>query len=444
MEATTSSPSATTTLVQDPSPNGNGTAATLIPSDRGAALEKFKTLPSPHGKDERWRFSDIPPFLLDNDNPPLPLPIDDETRDRIIERTEDLGHSLGGHIFANAECLQEATVPNELRSQGLVWTSLENAATEHRQLFQRYFMDQGAPLGSEKFAALHSAMSGPGTFIYVPDHVEVELPLEAHYWLAGEGSAIYPHTLIVLGKFSKLTFLDTYSSWKDEESGFSCGVADLYLDEGAKLQYTCTQNWGSKVTGVQINTTQVEKDASATSLTVNLGASHVRHEAVSRMVGEGSHSEMLAISAAEQDQSYDMRTLQEHVKGNTTSDLLYKNSLNDQSKTIFSGLIKVDPGAHHTDAYQTVRNLVLDPRAEAVSMPGLEILADDVKCSHGATSGQIDKEEMFYMQARGIPADKAKRLVVFGFLNEVAQRLKHPEIEARIAKSIEDYYRNLR
>ena len=162
---------------------------------------------------------------------------------------------------------------------------------------------------------------------------------------------------------------------------------------------------------------------------LNLGGRYVRSEAVSHLRGPGGRSDMLSITSAEGSQIIDQRTLQIHEAPNTASDLLYKNALNDTSRTIFTGLIRVDPGAHKTDAYQKVRNLLLTDEAEANSAPGLEIEADDVRCTHGATSGQVDTEELFYLLSRGIPLREAQRLVVFGFLNEVTERLPHEPLQ---------------
>src|SRR6202171_5660323 len=149
---------------------------------------------------------------------------------------------------------------------------------------------------------------------------------------------------------------------------------------------------------------------------------------------------MLAVCVADNSQEFDARTLQDHASPHTTSDLLYKNALTDRARNTFGGLIRVEPHAHFTDAYQTVRNLLLSDDAEANSMPGLEILADNVKCSHGATSGQINEEEMFYLLARGIPPPIAKQLLVSGFLNEVVDRLDHPAIAAHLHRLIEEKF----
>jgi Fe-S cluster assembly protein SufD len=135
---------------------------------------------------------------------------------------------------------------------------------------------------------------------------------------------------------------------------------------------------------------------------------------------------MLAVSVATNEQEFDSRTLQDHISARTSSDLLYKNALDDKARCTFGGLIRVEPHAHFTDAYQKVRNLLLSDDSEANSMPGLEILADNVRCTHGATSGQINEDEMFYLRSRGIPVPVAQRLIVGGFLNEVIQRLDQP------------------
>jgi Fe-S cluster assembly protein SufD len=170
---------------------------------------------------------------------------------------------------------------------------------------------------------------------------------------------------------------------------------------------------------------------------MNFGGKYSRLESVSRMIGTGARSDMLAVSIATGDQEFDQRTLQDHLKPNTTSDLLYKNSLNDRARSIFSGLIKVERGAHGTDAYQKVRNLLLSDEAEANSLPGLEILADNVRCTHGATSGQVAPEELFYLKSRGIPENTAKGLVVRGFLNEVVNRLPDGKLTEYLHKQID-------
>jgi len=227
---------------------------------------------------------------------------------------------------------------------------------------------------------------------------------------------------------------------KERPSGFACGVNDLIAGPGAKITYVCAQTWGESVRALQMNTTTVDHDASALSLNLHLGGRYSRFESLSRLIGEGGRSDLLAVSVADGEQEFDARTLQDHVSPHTASDLLYKNALDDRARCTFGGLIRVEPHAHFTDAYQKVRNLLLSDDSEANSMPGLEILADNVRCTHGATSGQIDADELFYLRTRGIPIPVAQRLIVTGFLNEVIQRLDQPAITAHLNRLIEEKF----
>jgi len=283
---------------------------------------------------------------------------------------------------------------------------------------------------------LHEAHVNSGTFIYVPRGVEVDLPIEIFHWLGSENSSVFPHTLLIADELSKVTVLEHFRSIHQGRRGFACGVNDLVAGRGAKVTYVCAQEWGENVLSVQLNATTAERDSSALSLNVHLGGAYSRFESLSRLIGEGARSDLLSVSVGQGTQEFDARTLQDHASPHTTSDLLYKNSLSDRSRNTFGGLIRVEPHAHFTDAYQTVRNLLLSDDAEANSMPGLEILADNVKCSHGATSGQINEEELFYLLARGIPKPVAHELLVTGFLNEVVERLNQPLLAAKVRELI--------
>jgi Fe-S cluster assembly protein SufD len=292
-------------------------------------------------------------------------------------------------------------------------------------------------LGSVKFAALHKAVVHAGTFLWVPRGVEIQAPFEVFHVVQGDSAAVFPHTLIIADDNSRVTFLEHFVSANPEHRGFACGVNDLVLKPGSKLTYVNIQEWSQNFVSVQVNSTIAAKDSAAMNLALSFGGKYSRLESVSRMVDRGARSDMLAISVARGEQEFDQRTLQDHLKPDTTSDLLYKNALLDESRTIFSGLIKVEPGAHRTDAYQKVRNLLLSDEAEANSMPGLEILADDVRCTHGATSGQVEPEELFYLKSRGIDDLSAKRLIARGFLNEVVDRLPDGQLTEYLHQQIE-------
>ena len=400
--------------------------------------ENFQSLPMPHRTDEAWRFASIK--SLDISAYSRPQPVCDADQAALIKRSTGLAETAGRMIFANDQLLQREALPDELAAKGVIWEPIEKAVVEHEEIFRKHFMTQDAVLGSRKFAALHKALVKSGTFLFVPRGVEIALPLEVFHWLHGSGGSTFPHTLLVAGENSNVTLVDYFESSDREAPGLAIGVNDLFLEAGAKLTYVCAQNWSDKTLAFQINSTVVGRDAAATSMNLNLGSNFARTESVSRLVGQGGRSDMLAVSIAGGGQELDQRTLQDHQQPDTASDLLYKNSLSDRARTIFAGLIRVEPHAHHTDAYQKVRNLLLSDEAEANSMPGLEILADDVRCTHGATSGQIDGEELFYMLSRGLHELTAKQLIVSGFLNEVVGRLGHKAIGGKLAGLIQSKF----
>jgi Fe-S cluster assembly protein SufD len=402
---------------------------------QSAAWTKFEALPSPNRKDQPWRFSSV--NALDLSRYQFGATLSQAERDEVLERSTGLAEIAGRLIFADDQLLRRDPLPQKLLAAGVILKPLERAIVEHEDLFRRHFMAQPATLGSAKFAALHEALVTSGTFVYVPKGVEVELPIEIFHWLYGENASVFPHTLLIADELAKVTVIEHFRSAHSNRAGFACGVNDLVVGRGAKLNYVCTQNWNEKVLAIQINSTSVEREASALSLNVNLGGAYSRFESLSRLTGEGARSDMLAVCVADNAQEFDARTLQDHASPHTMSDLLYKNALNDRARNTFGGLIRVEPHAHFTDAYQKVRNLLLSDDAEANSMPGLEILADNVKCSHGATSGQLGDDEMFYLLSRGIPAPVAKQLLVSGFLNEVVDRLDHPAITGHIHDLIE-------
>jgi Fe-S cluster assembly protein SufD len=401
---------------------------------RAAARQLFDSLPMPGRTDEAWRFAnyqalDLSAFAT------APTPLDGQ---RFIKPSEGLAETSGKMIFANDQLVSREILNAALAQKGVIWKPLEIAAVEHPELFAQHFMAHGAPLGSAKFAALHAANVKTGTFLYVPQGVEIDLPIEVFHWLSGENSSTYPHTLLIAEAHSKVTLVDYFNGAKPDQPGLAVGFNDLYVGEGAQLTYVCVQNWSRQTLSIQVNNTVVAANATARSLNVNLGGRYARNESASQLIGEGGRSDMLSVTVADGDQEFDQRTFQDHLAPGATSDLLYKNALDDAARTIFAGMIRVEPGAHRTDAYQKVRNLILSDDAEANSMPGLEILADDVSASHGATNGQIEPEELFYLLARGISKPEAQRLLVQGFLQEAIARIGIPALAEKLGEKVQE------
>ena len=402
------------------------------------AWQQFESLPNPTRKNQAWRFSNV--ALLDLAPFRISPPLSEDDRKNILKYSRGLDQVAGRMIFANDQLVERDVVSEDLKRRGVIFQTLERAMVEHADLFRKYFMSTEATLGSAKFAALHKALVSSGTFLFVPRGLEIELPIEIFHWLRHDNMSVFPHLLLVTDELAKVTVIEHFRSCSRTAPGFACGVNDLIAGPGAKVTYVCAQEWANNVIALQMNSTVVDHDASAMSLNLHVGAKYSRFESLSRLMGEGGRSDLLAVAVARQQQEFDARTLQDHISPRTASDLLYKNALDDHARTIFGGLIRVEPHAHFTDAYQKVRNLLLSDDSEANSMPGLEILADNVRCTHGATSGQIDEEELFYLRSRGIPTRAAQRLIVTGFLDEVIQRLNHPVIGDHLHRLVEEKF----
>jgi Fe-S cluster assembly protein SufD len=401
---------------------------------REKGWQQFLSLPQPTRNDQAWRFTDLK--RLDLSDVAAPLPVDLVNREELVRRSERFHADSSGLVFANDTLAGRMELPPSLMEAGVILAPIQEAVSEHETLFRERFMEHATPLGGSKFEALHKAYVSNGTFLFVPDNIEVELPIEVFHWLAGANASTFPHTLLVAGANSKVTLIDYFQSADAGAPGFAAAVNDIYAGPGAKVTYICVQNWGARVKSVQINSTTLERDAAVAGLNLNLGSEYARVESVSHVKGRGARSDMLAVTVGAKGQEFDLRTLQDHLSPGATSDLLFKNALSDNAHSIFAGLIRVEPGAHQTDAYQTNRNLVLSEDAVADSMPGLEILADEVKCSHGATTGYLSEEELFYLRARGIPERKAKDLLVNGFLDEVLEKLENPPLVDHLRKFV--------
>jgi Fe-S cluster assembly protein SufD len=380
-----------------------------------AAYEKFAALPLPARTDEAWRFSSIGSLTLDGftlsgNSVPTSAP------------ASPFGTTA--LTFINNQLTARTPLAADLTAQGVIVSTLTEATTKHAELLRKHFMAQPQKLGSEKFAALHTAFVGDGAFIYIPRGVELAEPVVIAHAATGKGTSVFPHTLVIAEENSRVTVVDHFVS-TDDGAHFACGANDLYAGHGSQLTYVAAQSWSADTLSFQLNSTVVRRDARVKSLNLHLGARQARHESLSQLQAPGAFSEMLALTIAGKTQEFDQRTLQIHQAPNTKSDLLYKNALNDAARTIFSGLIIVDPDAQKTDAYQSNRNLMLSEEAEANSLPGLEIQANDVRCTHGATTSRVDPEQLYYLQSRGIPPKAARQLLIFGFFEEVLNRLEN-------------------
>jgi Fe-S cluster assembly protein SufD len=407
---------------------------------RTAAWNEYEQAPWPKRTHEAWRFADLKKLAFD-DIVDAGEVGETEGGD-LITRSVALEENAGRIIFANDRLIADPLLDAEFAQKGVIFKPLSQALVEDTDLVKLSFMQEPARLGSAKFAALHRARLRDGIFLHIPKDVSLSRPVEVFHWLSGENAAIFPHSLIVSGPGSSAAIAE-YVASADRQPGFCGGVTDLVAGENSRLTHVRTQNLSEQAHSLHVSSSLAAAGANIRSFALNLGCKWSRSEFTARLSGEGSATDMLAVCIPENSQEMDMRTLQLHEQGHTTSNLLYKNALYDEARTIFAGLIMVEEGAHHTDAYQTCRNLLMSDQCEANSMPGLEINADQVKCSHGATSGPITDEELFYLRARGIPESAARQLMTFGFVKGAVDGIGHDALEKVVLEKIDRRFRRI-
>jgi Fe-S cluster assembly protein SufD len=370
---------------------------------RSQAFDLFEKLDMPDPKGEEWRYVDVRKFDFEQFDPPV-----------ATRSAPDL--------------------PAELKAKGVVVADFPTAAAEYPDLLREHFFTEIA-LDEHRFTALHGAFHSDGVLVYVPKGVEVEVPIEVARHVTGGGST-FPHTTIVVDEQASVTFVDRFSSGELAAPALSAGVVEVEARRGATVNYISLQEWGRQVHHFQTQRFTASRDSTVRSLAVNLGSAFARTQVESVLRGEGSFSEMLGLYFADADQHFAQRTLQSHAAEHATSDLLYKGALKESSKSEYSGLIKVERNAQGTDAYQANRNLVLSEDAIARSIPQLEIEANEVRCTHGATVSPVEEEHLFYLMSRGVDRVTAQKLVVFGFFRDVLDRIRVTAVRDELSEAI--------
>jgi Fe-S cluster assembly protein SufD len=391
-----------------------------------AAWSRYLELPTPVRTNEKWRFANLNRIREIGTFEPVAGSGGDFPG--LVERSHRFRNVSGRIILVDDAPAAPVELDPSLKEKGVIFTTLADAIVQHPDLVREYFMQQTPELGSEKYEALHVALLRNGTFLYVPDDVEVDEPFVTYNWAHQENSALFPHTLFITGRNARASLIEFQESARPDTAHLAVANAHLYAGDGARPAHTIVQNWNLNTLSFQLNTSNAGSGTNTKSTLINVGSTQARQEVHGKIFGSESNVEMYALNVPRGKQEFDQRTLQTHIAPNSRSDLLFKNALMDQSRSIFSGLIIVEPDAQQTDAYQTNNNLMLSDDAESNSLPGLEIKANDVKCSHGATTGRIDESEIFYFLARGIPRSKAQELMVFGYFEEIVEKLDNTEL----------------
>jgi Fe-S cluster assembly protein SufD len=349
-----------------------------------------------------WEFTDISALNLAGYRPVI-------EDDPLAPPAEELWAFEGAHL-------------SEL-PEGVIVAPIERAAAEHGELLRRHLGSLIGP-GDDVFVALNDAGFRRGAFVYVPRGVTVPAPISLTTVQAEEGTLLNQRTLVVLDEDAQAEVWEQYLSAEDGLDGVVNVVTELVVGQNARLRYVSGQGLSEKSWIFGAQRAEVGRDAALDWVALGFGSTggHVRME--TRLAGEGANARVTGAYAGHGRQHIDFDTTQEHAAPNTTSDLAFRGVLQARSSAVWKGNIIVDPGAQKTDAFQESRNLLISKRAHADAIPGLEIQANDVRCTHAAAVAQVDPEQLFYLRSHGLRPDEAKRLVIEGFLAALVERFE--------------------
>ncbi len=399
----------------------------LLGEYRARAWEVFEGLPYPNTRDEAWRRTDIRgldgSFTLPDASleiPPVPAALAN-------------GHPGSQALWTPAGV--QVDLREELAHKGVIFSDLETAARKHPEIVSQVLGKIVRPEDG-KFAALAAALSRNGVFVYVPKGVQLDTPLQSLIWVAGAGQAHFSQLVIWVDDGASLTYVHETTSPDEGGEALYSGIVEIQVGAGAQLRFVELQSLGKQIWNFAHERARVDRHGDLDWIFGAIGSKLTKSFTDLDLVGPGASGRLSGFYFADDHQHLDHDTQQNHLAPHTTSDLLYKGALKGNSRSVWQGMIYVAPGAQRADGYQANRNLILSSEARADSIPGLEILADDVRCTHGATVGKIDPDQVFYLRTRGIPIEKAERLIVEGFFSPIMERIPFEGVRARYQKAI--------
>jgi Fe-S cluster assembly protein SufD len=380
---------------------------------RDAALQRYRELPLPDTTQEAWRFTDLTGF-----DP-------DAFASNGHVQVSETGTMLDIDVAGLAH-VSEGGIEIERAPEGITFEPL----TDHALL--------GTLVGADdKFTAHNAASWQHGLLVRVPAGVALEQPLYVRIANSAADGALFWRLLVVAEAGSRFSLIEEYASASQDLAAYSNAAVELFVEQGAKLEYVSLQNLSRGTWHFATHHARVERDAELDWVAGGFGSKKGKTRIQNDLAGQGATSRVTGAYFADGTQHLDYDTFQEHIAPHTTSDFAFKGALRDQATTVWRGMIRVEQEAQKTNAYQENRNLLLSGEAHADSIPGLEILANDVRCTHGATLGQVDREQLFYLMSRGLSRSEAERLIVRGFFQDVLDRIELEPVREALADALE-------
>lgn len=414
----------------------------LVQQYRTRAWDKYQSIKIPDNSQEDWKRTSL--RAVDFSSFELIDPSGYLYRGFPVYFDSPVAGTKNGGMILLSPVENKVTVSTALTEKGVVFDTLANVVKTQphliEKLLSRIDIDK-----LPKFSALAGAIDFQGVLLYVPRNVDIDLPLQSVYWAPGEGYSHSLHIFVYLEEGSNVTYVHESSSpQKAIKDSMHTAMIDVYVGAGAHLNFVELQSWGENIINFTTENVQVDLDGSVDWIFGALGSKITKNYSNLSMVGKGASGKMSGFYFTDNSQHLDHDTQQNHLAPSTTSDLLFKGALLDNSRSVWQGMIYVAPDAAKTDGYQANRNLVLSKSARADSIPGLEILTDDVRCTHGATVGKIDEEQVFYLLSRGMQREDAERLIVEGFFDPIMQRIPFEGVRQRFQSAIKEKMEHIR
>jgi Fe-S cluster assembly protein SufD len=384
---------------------------------RTQALEAYRALAVPDTTEEHWRFTNLRGF-------------DPDSFDHVPSSGTGTGpaETMLALDVAGSATVSEAGITIEHAPEGIRFELLD----ESNERLGRLVGWQ-----DDKFAAHNAALWRNGLLVHVPKGVQLEKPLYVRIANSVSGGSLFWRLLVVAEEGSRFSLIEEYASSSPELSGYSNAVVELFVEQGAKLEYVSLQNLSRETWHFASHHAEVGRDAELDWVAGGFGAKKGKTRIQNDLAGQGATSRVTGAYFGDGEQHLDYDTFQEHIAPNTESDFAFKGALRDTATAVWRGMIRVEPGAQKTNAYQECRNLMLSPTTHAVPIPGLEIMANDVRCTHGATVGRVDREQLFYLMSRGLTRQEAERLIVRGFFQDVLDRIELEPVREAVTAALE-------
>jgi Fe-S cluster assembly protein SufD len=382
---------------------------------KAEALERYQALPLPDTNEEHWRFTDLKGFDPDSFSHVQGL-----SPDTAPEAMLELD-------VAGFATITETGVEIERAPDGVTFEPLSE---EHERLYSLVGWD-------EKFAAHNAALWEHGLLVVVPRGVELEKPLYVRVANSSDGGSLFWRLLVVAEEGARFTLIEEAASTTPELRSYTNAAQEFFLEQASKFEYVSIQNLSRETWHFGSHHARVERDAELDWVAGGFGSKKGKVRIQNDLAGEGATSRVTGAYFADAEQHLDYDTFQEHIAPHTTSDFAFKGALRDRATAVWRGMIRVERDAQKTNAYQENRNLMLSPTTHAVPIPGLEILANDVRCTHGATVSRVDRDELFYAMARGLSRGEAERLIVRGFFQDILDRIELEPVREAVAAALE-------